>query len=56
MANYIQYLSRPQAQGLLNHKACPKPRAFRFEVMGKPYDIEQITRAVKEASRARATR
>ena len=27
-----------------------------FEVVGKPYDIGQITRAVKEASRARPTK
>ena len=27
-----------------------------FEILGKPYDLEQITRAVKEASRARPTR
>jgi DNA-binding response OmpR family regulator len=27
-----------------------------FEILGKPYDLEVITRAVKEASRARPTR
>jgi CheY-like chemotaxis protein len=27
-----------------------------FEIVGKPYDIDQITRAVKEASRARPTK
>jgi CheY-like chemotaxis protein len=27
-----------------------------FEIVGKPYDLDQITRAVKEASRARPTR
>lgn len=27
-----------------------------FEIMGKPYDLDAITRAVKEASRARPTR
>jgi len=27
-----------------------------FEILGKPYDLEEITRAVKEASRARPTR
>jgi CheY-like chemotaxis protein len=27
-----------------------------FEIVGKPYDLDQITRAVKEASRARPTK
>ena len=30
--------------------------ALIYEVVGKPFDVDQIVRAVKEASRARSTR
>ena len=32
------------------------PREEVYEIVGKPYDLDQIVRAVKEASRARPTR
>jgi DNA-binding NtrC family response regulator len=33
-----------------------KPNEQVYEIVGKPFDLDQIVRAVKEASRARPTR